>query len=115
MTSGGDLDSRLKRMALILGWMAIAAGGLWFLTRGMAAGAFRTILRLVPPLLMLLPAPVPNYEGQMAPAFIVFVFESLFQVKGQPLPAGLILLVGLLVGTVAGAVIGRWRKPAATA
>ena len=108
-------------MSYTYAWLVVLAAGslgtvgLWFLTRGMAAGAFRTILRLVPPLLMLLPAPVPNYEGQMAPAFIVFVFESLFQAKGQPLPAGLSLLVGLLVGTVAGAVIGRRRKPAAAA
>ena len=73
--------------------------------------AFAAVLVGVPLLLMVVPAPVPNYEGQLAPAFIVFVFESLFQAEGEPLLAGLILLVTALVGIAAGIFLGRSGKP----
>ena len=43
----------------------------------------------------LLPAPVPNYSGVYAPAFVVFVFESLFQSSGQANESEGILLLGL--------------------
>ena len=100
-------------MSYTYAWLVIAGAGLlgaivlWVLTRTIASGRLRAILRLVPPLLLLLPAPVPNYDGQLAPAFIVFVFESLFQAEGEPMLAGVILLVGLVAGVTAGALIGR--------
>jgi hypothetical protein len=108
-------------MSYTYAWLVIAAAGavgtlgLWFLTREFTSGRLKAILRLVPPLLLLLPAPVPNYEGQLAPAFIVFIFESLFQAQGEPLQAGVILLCGLTVGVIAGALIGRSGKASAGA
>ncbi len=100
---------------LVIGGAGVlGALGLWMLTRGISNGPLRAILRLVPPLMMLLPAPVPNYDGQLAPAFIVFAFESLFQAEGEPRLAGLILLAGLVAGVVVGALIGRTSSPPAT-
>ena len=49
----------------------------------------------------LLPAPVPNYPGIYAPAFVVFIFESLFQSSGQPNESRGILVLGLgVVGII---------------
>ncbi|NKB97557.1 MAG: hypothetical protein GKR90_03515 [Pseudomonadales bacterium] len=46
-------------------------------------------------------APVPRFEGHFAPAFIVFVFELLFQIDGQPNTAGGILLLAIVFGALA--------------
>ena len=43
----------------------------------------------------LLPAPVPNYPGIYAPAFVVYVFESMFQSSGLPNESQGILVLGL--------------------
>lgn len=50
----------------------------------------------------LLPAPVPNYPGVYAPAFVVFIFESLFQSSGQPNESQGILVLGLGVVSIFG-------------
>ncbi len=50
----------------------------------------------------LLPAPVPSYAGVYAPAFVVFIFESLFQSAGQPNESQGILVLGLGVVSIIG-------------
>ena len=45
----------------------------------------------------LVPAPVPNYETQLAPAFIVLIFETFFQTEGQPQGSMRNLLIGVVV------------------
>ena len=50
----------------------------------------------------LLPAPVPNYPGVYAPAFVVLIFESLFQSSGQPNESQGILVLGLGVVSIIG-------------
>ena len=50
--------------------------------------------------LLLVPAPVPGYPGNLAPAFLVVLFESLFQAEGKPLVALRLLGIGLIVGIV---------------
>jgi hypothetical protein len=50
--------------------------------------------------LLLVPAPVPGYPGDLAPAFLVALFESLFQADGKPLVAFRLLGIGLIVGVV---------------
>lgn len=93
-----------------LAWIVIAfaaAGG---------AGALHFVLRGARPLLrhalivfalgfFLLPAPVPNYDGNMAPAFVVAIFELFFQADGRPGIALRILGLGLtaMVGMVCAA------------
>lgn len=100
-------------MNYTLAWLVVGSAGivgslgLYFLTRSWRPGRLRSIIRITPLLLLVVPAPVPNYDGQMAPAFIVLLFESLFQRNGAPLPAGLILLAALALGVLAGLLIGR--------
>lgn len=43
------------------------------------------------------PAPVPRYAGEYAPAFVVAIFEFLFQIDGQPQTAAGILLIGIVI------------------
>jgi hypothetical protein len=57
----------------------------------------KDLLRWLPPALLLVPAPVPEFPGHYAPAFIVLVFEGLLQADGQSFPALVILLVTALV------------------
>ena len=69
-------------------------------TRGLPAVATRQGLAWLVGLLLLLPAPVPRFPGHYAPAFLVFVFESLFQQGGNPRAAGLILAAGAAFGVL---------------
>ena len=52
--------------------------------------------------LFLAPAAVPRFEGEFAPAFVVFIFELLFQIDGEPGPAGLILVIAVIIGLLLG-------------
>lgn len=47
--------------------------------------------------LFVTPAPVPGYDGQWAPAFLVMVFEAFFQTDGQPATSTRLLLLSLVV------------------
>ncbi len=93
-------------MPYLTAWIVIAGAALlgtvclYVLTRPVPFAWLRALLRILPPVLLLVPAPVPGHAGNIAPAFVVFVFEALFQQEGQP---GLALLV--LLGS-AGAVLG---------
>ena len=73
----------------------VSAIGLWF-ALGNAKRLLKVWLTGSALLLFCVPAPVPNYDQQMAPAFVVLVFEAVFQIDGQPLTAALLLL-GCLV------------------
>ena len=94
-------------------WLVIAAAGLFgsgflfYLTRGIRAASLRWVVRVLPLLLMIVPAPVPNYPGELAPAFVVLTFETLFQANGEPQTAAMILLATLLIGAALGLLIGR--------
>jgi multisubunit Na+/H+ antiporter MnhB subunit len=74
----------------------------------------------------LIPAPLPNYPEVFAPAFVVFIFEFLFQSNGSPNESRNILIVGLaavgLIGLfftlciqVKAQITGRRRKSSLTA
>jgi hypothetical protein len=77
---------------IIIAVMAIVGSVcLVFLTRPMASSWFRTLLRVLPGMLLVAPAPVPGYPGVFAPAFVVLVFEGLFQSGGNALGAASIL------------------------
>lgn len=100
-------------MTYDLAWVVIGVAGLLgtgfliFLTRNFSSPSLRWIIRLLPLLLMVVPAPVPNFQGQFAPAFVVLIFESLFQAEGEPGTAGLMLLVAALTALILGALVGR--------
>lgn len=64
------------------------------LTRGLDFPRSKWLAGTLIAVLLLLPAPVPGYEGHFAPAFLVYTFELLFQRPGEPRTAGLILAAG---------------------
>ncbi len=87
--------------------VSLAAGvgsiGLFFLTRGFSSRWLRLLVRLLIPVWLVLPAPVPQFPGSYAPAFLIALFEGLFQVDGQPgqsvrllLLASVVILVGVI-------------------
>ena len=41
------------------------------------------------------PAPLPAYDEQLAPAFVVVIFENFFQTKGRPEEAAWILTISI--------------------
>ena len=100
-------------MNYTIAWLVILAAGLlgsgflFLLTRGIASASLRWTVRLLPLALMAVPAPVPNYDGQLAPAFVVLIFESLFQAEGEPGTAGGILLAAALIAVALGVLSGR--------
>jgi len=53
------------------------------------------------------PAPVPEHTEQLAPAFVVCLFEAFFQIDGAPAVSSRILLVALLA-TAAVAGLGHY-------
>ena len=62
---------------------------------------------------LLVPAPVPNYENFYAPAYVVYIFETFFQIKGAPALSGQILLLSitaLMVLLLAGRYFFRIKK-----
>ena len=42
------------------------------------------------------PAPIPNYEGYFAPAYVVFIFETFFQIKGSSKMSAQVLMLTLV-------------------
>lgn len=76
------------------------------LTRNLSSGWLRRVLSWLPAILLLVPAEVPGFAGNYAPAFVVLTFEGLFQVDGEPMAAARMLvaagLIGLLMITAAG-------------
>lgn len=79
-------------------------------TRGPRLGRTRTWISVLLAMLLLLPAPVPGYSGHYAPAFLVFVFEWLFQTPGEPRTAGVILAGGAALLCALGLLVGVWRR-----
>ena len=62
----------------------IGAVGLFYLTREFNPPGLQLLIRILIPVWLLLPAPVPNFPGNYAPAFLIAIFEGLLQVDGQP-------------------------------
>lgn len=89
-------------MGYVVPWaVAIGAGlltlvGVYAITRPIPAVYLKTLLRCLAMVILLLPAPVPAFEGQYAPAFIVLLFEAAFQTDGRPVQAVQILIGGCI-------------------
>ena len=103
---------------VVIGAAALGSIGLVFLTRPITLVLLRRLLRWLPPLLLIAPSGVPGHPGEYAPAFVVFVFEWLFQIDGNPWPALRILvavaaLVTLVIVVVHVRASRRGGEPAA--
>ena len=42
------------------------------------------------------PAPIPNFQGFFAPAYVVFIFETFFQIKGSSEMSAQVLILALV-------------------
>ena len=96
-----------------IAWAVIAAAallafaGVCALTRRLRPGFLRAWLRLLSLVLMVTPAPVPDFPGNFAPAYVVGLFEALFQIDGAPQQA-LKLLAAAGLAAVAPAALWSW-------
>lgn len=101
---------------VVLGAALVGTFALFFLTRPLAPGLARNLLRWLPAPLLVVPAPLPGHDGYFAPAFVVAIFEWLFQANGHPGPAVRILLLTLaftlLVILAAQRLLGKRRTTA---
>jgi hypothetical protein len=103
-------------MGYLIAWivMALAAAGgtlaIVRLTSDMAPGLTRNLIRFLPATLLLVPAPIPGYGGNFAPAFLVVVFESLFLRDGRPFGAAAILFTGVAIATLLIAFASNWTR-----
>ncbi len=79
------------------GWLAVLLAAplmIFALTRATRGWPLPEVRRLLGWLLglgLVVPAPIPGHPGHYAPAFLVLLFEWLFQRPGKPATAGLIL------------------------
>ncbi len=89
-------------MGYVVPWLVvIVAGcltlvGIYAITRPISRLYVKTLLRSLAMVILLVPAPVPSFEGRYAPAFVVMLFEAAFQTEGTPLQAAQILLAGAI-------------------
>jgi hypothetical protein len=93
--------------------VASVALGLFAMHRATRSGGWsrtRAVVALLLGVWLVLPAPVPGYEGHFAPAFLVFAFEALFQQAGSPRPAGIILAAGTALALALVLLLGITRR-----
>ncbi|MEM9622985.1 MAG: hypothetical protein AAF993_15145 [Pseudomonadota bacterium] len=88
-----------------IAWLVIggaALGGLvsvWFLLRRSRWGLLPWLAMSLCLTFFVVPVQVPNYPDQLAPAFVVAIFEMFFQIDGQPQAS--LRMLGLSLGFVA--------------
>ena len=83
---------------VILICAAIGAFGLWKLCARTRFGLLPWLASSLALTFFLTPITVPNYPQQMAPAFVVAIFELLFQTNGEPQAS--LRLLGISLGTI---------------
>ena len=97
----------LLAWALAAAAALLAFGGVCALTQRLRPGFLRSWLRVLSLALMLTPAPVPGFPGNFSSAFVVAVFEALFQIDGAPQQA-LKLLAAAVLAAAAWAALWSW-------
>lgn len=100
-------------------WVAVGAAGLALVfalqraLRGWDAPLVKALAGWWLLLALLVPAQVPRFADQFAPAFLVFLFERFLQRDGDPAAAGRILAAASAVAIVCGLLtwlVGRLRQ-----
>ncbi len=90
----------------------------FLLTRRIGNKLVRMVLRSLAAVFLLAPAPLPEYPGFYAPAFIVALFEGVFRDQGQPQLALSILGYGglaVLIALILWYLLAGRKQPAETA
>lgn len=91
----------------------MAAGGglaLWLLLRSWPSLSLRLGIVVAVVCFFVTPTAVPRFEGTWAPAFVVAIFESFFQIEGEPVVAVLSLLAGIFLGVTIAITVRRAFK-----
>lgn len=87
---------------------------LWLATRDLYAPYLKSLLGWWLALVLTVPAQIPEQTDALAPAWLVFLFEALFQGAGAAGPSGRIVLAAtaaaLLLGLATGALLARRRR-----
>ena len=103
-------------MDMMIAWGVVFGAGLatllcvFVLTRRIPSQWWRTLVRCLAAVWLLMPAGIQVVPGHYAPAFVVALFESAFRAGGNPRPALLLLAIGsalvlaLMLGNLA------WRS-----
>ena len=92
----------------VLAWCLVVLAGIaglfgaWQLLQTLAVSLRAAVLAALF-VFFVVPAPVPRFEGEYAPAFVVAIFEFLFQTDGEPQTAA-----GILLLSVAAAALVAW-------
>lgn len=106
-----------------IAWIVIVSGAiggaavLYWLLRNTSKPLIRNLILGVLVAFFVVPAPVPDYTDQLAPAFVVCVFEAFFQIDGEPgvsLRVLLIAMFGAFVVVSAGHYLASKRSQRAT-
>lgn len=85
----------------VIGGAALGgAGVLYYLLRKISNPLIRNIFIGLSVTFFVVPAPLPAYPGEWAPAFVVCIFEAFFQIDGQPAVSLRILLIALALVAV---------------
>ena len=71
------------------------AGVLYWLLRGFSKPLIRNLIIALAVVFFVVPAPLPGYPEQLAPAFVVGIFEAFFQIDGAPMVSIRIMLVSM--------------------
>jgi len=91
--------------------VALLLALLWLATRDLRAPYLKSLVGWWLALVLTVPAQVPEQTDALAPAWLVFLFEALFQRAGAAGPAGRIVLAAtaaaLLLGLATGALRAR--------
>ena len=89
-----------------IAWVVIAlsavcgAAVLYWLLRDHSNPLFRNIIIAVALAFFVVPAQVPGYPAQLAPAFVVCIFEAFFQIDGSPAASLRVLLLSMAVAAL---------------
>ena len=109
-----DLAWQVIAVAAAVGAVALWATFWWLLpARTRFGGIWRWSLVALVLVFFVMPAPVPNYAGVSAPAFVVMLFEALFQTSGEPEESMRRLIVGGAIITamaLVAAIVGRLMR-----
>jgi hypothetical protein len=88
-----------------IAWVTILGAGvggaacLFYLLRKISKPLIRNIIIGFVLAFFLIPAPLPGYPDEWAPAFVVLIFEAFFQIDGEPGVSLRLLLIGTLLIT----------------
>ena len=91
-----DMTPYLIGWSILIGASFLLSLVIFFWSRSVLGFFSGFLLSTVVFVLLTIPAPIPNYQGYFAPAYVVFIFETFFQTKGSSTLSGQVLILALV-------------------